>query len=59
MGKITCVGMGKIIYPRAYMGNLMGNLFDGYMFGMEHTKGMYPLPSLIEVILYIQVIILN
>jgi hypothetical protein len=35
--KITCVGtnMGKILYPRTYMGNLTGRfLFDGFRYGM-------------------------
>jgi hypothetical protein len=60
MGKITRVGMGKIIFPRVYMGNLMGrNFLMGTCLEWNYTMGMYLLPSLIGVILYIQVIILN
>jgi hypothetical protein len=35
-GKITRVGtsMGKILYPRVYMGNLTGRFFYGYEYGM-------------------------
>jgi hypothetical protein len=39
--------MGKILYPRVYMGNPMGRIFfDGYGYGMVLPTGMYPLPSL-------------
>ena len=48
-GKITHAGtgMGKILYPRAYMGNPMGRFFLMGT-GMEsyYPTGMYPLPSL-------------
>jgi hypothetical protein len=34
MGKFIRVGMGKILYTRAYMGNLTGIIFgDGYGYG--------------------------
>jgi hypothetical protein len=45
MGKITHVGtgMGKILYPRAYMGNQMGRIFfDGYGYGMVLPDGYVP-----------------
>jgi hypothetical protein len=49
-GKNTHAGtsMGKILYPRVYMGNPMGRIF--FMgTGMEwyYPTGMYPLPSLV------------
>jgi hypothetical protein len=51
MGKNTRAGtgMGKILYPRVYMGNrrveffLMGTGMEWY-----YPTGMYPLPSLIH-----------
>jgi hypothetical protein len=41
-------GMGKILYPRVYMGNPTGRIFLMGM-GMEwyYPTGMYPLPSLL------------
>jgi hypothetical protein len=48
-GKITRAGtsMGKILYLRAYMGNLTGIIFfDGYGYGMYYPTNMYLLPSL-------------
>jgi hypothetical protein len=49
-GKITRagMGMGKIVYPRAYMGNPMGRLFlMGTSMEWYYPTGMYPLPSLV------------
>jgi hypothetical protein len=50
MGKNTRAGMsmGKILYPRVYMGNPTGRIFLMGT-GMEwyYPTGMYPLPSLI------------
>jgi hypothetical protein len=48
-GKITRAGrgMGKILYPQAYMGNPTGMIFyDGYGYGML-LPDEYPLPSLL------------
>jgi hypothetical protein len=49
-GKNTRVGtgMGKILYPRVYMGNPTGRFFLMGT-GMEwyYPMGMYPLPSLL------------
>jgi hypothetical protein len=45
MGKNTHAGtgMGKILYPRAYMGNPMGRIFfDGYGYGMVLPDGYVP-----------------
>jgi hypothetical protein len=42
MGKITraSMGMGKILYPRAYIGNSTGRIcFDGYGYGMTLPDG--------------------
>jgi hypothetical protein len=42
MGKISCtgMGMGKILYTQAYMGNPMGRiLFDRYRYGMLVLDG--------------------
>jgi hypothetical protein len=43
-GKITHAGtgMGKILYPRAYMGNPMGRIFYGYDYGMVLPDGYVP-----------------
>jgi hypothetical protein len=36
-------GMGKILYPRVYMGNLTGRIFfDGYGYGMVLPDGYVP-----------------
>ena len=36
-------GMGKILYPRVYMGNPMGIIFfDGYGYGMVIPDGYVP-----------------
>jgi hypothetical protein len=36
-------GMGKILYPRVYMGNPTGrNFFDGYGYGMVLPDGYVP-----------------
>jgi hypothetical protein len=44
----TGTGMGKILYPRVYMGNPAGNFF---LMGMDmewyYPTGKYPLPSLV------------
>jgi hypothetical protein len=44
-------GMGKILYPRVYMGNPTGRFFLMGT-GMEwyYPTGMYPLPSLVVMI---------
>jgi hypothetical protein len=50
MGKITRAGtgMGRILYPRAYMGNPMGRSFlMGTSMERHYPTGMYPLPSLV------------
>ena len=42
-------GMGKVLYPRVYMGNPTGrNFFDGYGYGMVLPDGYVPvaIPSL-------------
>ena len=42
-------GMGKILYPRVYMGNPTGRIFfDGYGYGMVLPDGYVPvaIPSL-------------
>jgi hypothetical protein len=40
-------GMGKILYPRVYMGNLMGRIFFmGTDMEWYYPTSMYPLPSL-------------
>jgi hypothetical protein len=41
-------GIGKILYPRVYMGNPTGRIFF-IDTGMEwyYPMGMYPLPSLV------------
>jgi hypothetical protein len=37
------MGMGKILYPRVYMGNPMGRIFfDGYEYGMVLPDGYVP-----------------
>jgi hypothetical protein len=44
-GKITRAGtgMGRILYPRAYMGNPTGtSFFDGYGYGMTLPDGYVP-----------------
>jgi hypothetical protein len=44
-GKIIHAGtdMSKILYPRAYMGNLIGRFFfDGYGYGMALLDGYVP-----------------
>jgi hypothetical protein len=44
-GKITRVGtgMGRILYPRAYMGNSTGKSFlDGYGYGTALPDGYVP-----------------
>jgi hypothetical protein len=45
-------GMGKILYPRVYMGNPAGKFF--FLMGMDmewyYPTGMYPLPSLARAI---------
>jgi hypothetical protein len=43
-GKITHAGtsMGKILYPRAYMGNPMGRIFYVYGYGMVLPDGYVP-----------------
>ena len=49
--KITRAGtsMGKILYPRPYMGNPTGRIFlMGTCMGWHYPTGMYPLPSLIR-----------
>jgi hypothetical protein len=40
----TC--MGKILYPRAYMGNPTGRFFMGTGMEWYYPTGMYPLPYL-------------
>jgi hypothetical protein len=48
-GKNTRAGtsMGKILYPRAYMGNPMGRIFlMGTSMEWYYPTGMYPLSSL-------------
>jgi hypothetical protein len=45
MGKNTRAGtgMGKILYPRVYMGNPTGRIFfDGYRYGMVIPDGYVP-----------------
>ena len=44
-------GMGKILYPRVYMGNPTGRIFfDGYGYGMVLPDGYVPvaIPSFLE-----------
>jgi hypothetical protein len=44
-GKITRTGtgMGRILYPRAYIGNSMGrSFFDGYGYGTALPNGYLP-----------------
>jgi hypothetical protein len=44
-GKITRAGtgMGRILYPRVYMGNPTGtSFFDGYGYGMALPDGYVP-----------------
>jgi hypothetical protein len=46
MSKITRAGtsMGKILYPRAYMGNSTDIIFfDGYGYGMALPDGYVPI----------------
>jgi hypothetical protein len=45
-GKNTRVGTGKILYPRAYMGNPTGTFFMGMSMEWYYPTGMYPLPFL-------------
>ena len=48
-GKITRAGtgMGRILYPRAYMGNPTGRIFlMGTGMERHYPTGMYPLPFL-------------
>jgi hypothetical protein len=42
-GKNTRAGMGKILYPRVYMGNPTSRIFfDGYEYGMVLPDGYVP-----------------
>jgi hypothetical protein len=55
MGKIARAGtgMGRILYPRAYMGNPTGrSFFDGYGYGMALPDGYVPvaIPSHAEAV---------
>jgi hypothetical protein len=55
MGKNTRAGtgMGKILYPRAYMGNPTGrNFLMGTGMEWYYPMNMYPLPSLVRGVLF-------
>jgi hypothetical protein len=53
-------GMGKILYPRVYMGNPMGrNFFDGYGYGMVLPDGYVPvaIPSHRHIIYFLMILL--